>query len=139
FFAPLLRLPKPTLFPYTSLFRSTKVRANHTYKAGAEIRFEGYPGHAKGNTSGTYGFSPNQTGPYATGSPLGGGNPPGFAYASFLLGLVNNVSINNPIDPRLGKKVFGMYVQDSWKITRKLTVDYGVRYDYSTYLKEEHG
>src|SRR5207248_7780700 len=83
FFAPLLRLPKPTLFPYTSLFRSTKVRANHTYKAGAEIRFEGYPGHAKGNTSGTYGFSPNQTGPYATGSPLGGGNPPGFAYASF--------------------------------------------------------
>ena len=66
-------------------------------------------------------------------------NPPGFAYASFLLGLVNNVSIANPIDPRLGKKVFGAYVQDSWKVTRKLTVDYGLRYDYSTYLQEEHG
>jgi hypothetical protein len=117
----------------------TKVQANHTYKAGAEIRFEGYPGHVQSNTSGSYGFSPNQTGPIVSGSALGGSNPPGFAYASFLLGLVNNVSINSPIDPRLGKKVFGAYVQDSWKVTRKLTVDYGLRYDYSTYLQEEHG
>ena len=117
----------------------TKVSGNHTFKTGAEIRFEGYPGHVQANTSGSYGFSPNQTGPYATGSALGGSNPPGFAYASFLLGLVNNVSISSPIDPRLGKKVFGIYLQDSWKVTRKLTVDYGLRYDYSTYLQEEHG
>jgi hypothetical protein len=116
----------------------TKVKGNHTYKAGAEIRFEGYPGHVQSNTSGSYGFSPNQTGPYPTGSVVNAANPPGFAYASFLLGLVNNVSISNPIDPRLGKKVFGAYVQDSWKVTRKLTVDYGLRYDYSTYLQEEH-
>jgi hypothetical protein len=117
----------------------TKVRGNHTYKTGAEIRFEGYPGHVKANTSGSYGFSPNQTGPIISGSAIGGANPPGFAYASFLLGDVNNVSINNPIDPRLGKKVFGAYIQDSWKITRNLTVDYGLRYDFSTYLQEEHG
>jgi len=118
---------------------ATKVRGNHTYKAGAEIRFEGYPGHAKANSSGSYGFSPNQTGPYAAGSPIGGANPPGFGYASFLLGLVNNVSIQSPLDPKLGKTVFGTYVQDSWKVTRTLTLDYGLRYDYSTYLKEEHG
>jgi hypothetical protein len=117
----------------------TKVKSNHTYKAGAEIRFEGYPGHVKANTSGTYGFSPNQTGPIASGSSINPSNPPGFAYASFLLGLVDNVSIQSPLDPRLGKKVFGTYVQDSWKVTRTLTVDYGLRYDYSTYLKEEHG
>ena len=115
----------------------TQVKGNHTYKAGAEIRFEGYPGHVQANTSGTYGFSPNQTGPFASGSPLGGANPPGFAYASFLLGLVNNVSIANPVDPRLGKTVFGAYIQDSWKVTHKLTVDYGLRYD-SNYLQEEH-
>src|SRR5262249_27695703 len=27
----------------------------------------------------------------------------------------------------------------SWKVTRKLTLDYGMRYDYSTYLREQHG
>ncbi len=117
----------------------TKVSGNHTYKAGAEIRFEGYPSNVQANTSGSYGFSPNQTGPYPTGTQPGGSNPAGFGYASFLLGLVNNVSISNPIQPRLGKKVFGAYVQDSWKITRKLTVDYGLRYDYSTYLQEQFG
>jgi outer membrane receptor protein involved in Fe transport len=28
-------------------------------------------------------------------------------------------------------------VQDTWKITRRLTLDYGIRYDHQTYLKEE--
>jgi hypothetical protein len=30
-------------------------------------------------------------------------------------------------------------VQDSWKITRKLSLDYGLRYDFGTYYQEEHG
>src|SRR5262249_20418056 len=49
------------------------------------------------------------------------------------------VSITNPVAPRLGKHQLGLYAQDSWKITRKLTFDYGLRYDFSTYLQEEHG
>ena len=30
-------------------------------------------------------------------------------------------------------------MQDSWKVTRKLTVDYGVRWDYATPQHEEYG
>src|SRR5207253_9620370 len=30
-------------------------------------------------------------------------------------------------------------VQDSWKVARKLTLDIGLRYDYSSYLKEQYG
>ena len=117
----------------------TWVKGNHTFKFGGEFRTEGYPARVESNTSGSYIFSPNQTGPYATGAPVNLANPPGFGYASFLLGLVNQVSIANPVFPRLGKKVFGAYVQDSWKITRKFTLDYGLRYDYSTYLKDGYG
>ena len=58
---------------------------------------------------------------------------------AFLLGQVDSLSINNPTNPRMGKKQFGVYAQDSWKVTRRLTLDYGVRYDYSTYLREEYG
>jgi hypothetical protein len=117
----------------------TWVHGNHTTKFGAEFRTEGYPAQVQSNTSGSYGFSPNQTGPYPTGATVNQATPPGFAYASFLLGLVNNISIANPVYPRLGKKVFGAYVQDSWKVTRKFTLDYGLRYDYSTYLKDGYG
>ncbi len=118
----------------------TWVRSNHTYKAGGEFRIEGYPAHVQANTSGTYAFAPDQTGlPYLQGTTLAGGQVPGFAYASFLLGQVKTITIANPVDPRLGKHQLGLYVQDSWKITRKLTFDYGVRYDFSSYLKEEYG
>ena len=32
-----------------------------------------------------------------------------------------------------------LYMQDSWKVTRKLTLDYGVRWDYGTYQREQFG
>jgi hypothetical protein len=44
-----------------------------------------------------------------------------------------------PAVSRLGNQQWGAYAQDSWKVTRKLTLDYGLRYDYSTYQKEEYG
>jgi hypothetical protein len=117
----------------------TQVRGNHTYKYGSEFRIEGYPAPSLSNTSGSYVFAADQTGlPYLNGTTLMG-QTPGFGYASFLLGDVKTVSINNPVDPRLGKHQLGIYVQDSWKITRKLTFDYGLRYDFSSYLQEEHG
>ena len=117
----------------------TWVKNNHTYKFGAEARLEGYPAHVKANTSGSYVFAADQTSlPYLNGATLSG-QTVGFAYASFLLGAVKTVSIANPVDPRLGKHQVGFYAQDSWKITRWVTFDYGLRYDYSTYLREEYG
>ena len=118
----------------------TWVRSNHTYKFGGEFRTEGYPVENLSNTTGTYVFSGAQTSlPYLNGQTLTGGQTPGFPYASFLLGAVNQVSINNPVFPRLGKKQLGLFVQDSWKVTRKFTFDYGLRYDFSSYLQEQYG
>ncbi|MBV8904137.1 MAG: TonB-dependent receptor, partial [Acidobacteriia bacterium] len=42
-------------------------------------------------------------------------------------------------DLRLGTHSYALYVQDSWKVTRKLTFDYGLRWDYAILWKEEHG
>ena len=40
---------------------------------------------------------------------------------------------------REGYQLWGFFAQDSWKVTRKLTLDYGVRYDYATPEHEQYG
>jgi hypothetical protein len=118
---------------------TTWVKDNHTFKFGAEFRTEGYPAIGTGSVNGNYVFSTATTSePYLQTTTIAGGVP-GFGYASFLLGLVNNGNIAYPVELRQGKDETGIYAQDSWKITRKITLDYGLRYDYSTYLKEQYG
>jgi hypothetical protein len=116
----------------------TDVRGNHSFKYGAELRLEGYPAKNWGTAGGSYGFSYTQTAQPFWANNVLSGTTPGFPYASFLLGLVNNGTIGNPVTPRLGKKQLGIFAQDTWKLTRKLTIDYGLRYDYSTYLQEQY-
>src|SRR5437762_1452339 len=44
--------------------------------------------------------------------------------------LVDNASVNAVQDPQWRKTSWGLYLQDTWKVTRKLTLDYGLRWDY---------
>ncbi len=55
------------------------------------------------------------------------------------MGAVDTYNIAAVADFRQAKKQLGFFLQDSWKVSRRLTVDYGVRYDYGTYYQEEHG
>lgn len=113
------------------------VRSNHSYKFGAEFRIESYPSIATTPANGMFYFSAAQTGlPYLQNTTVGSGSI-GFPYASFLLGDVNNGRTAIQSDFHLGKKAFGFFAQDSWKATRKLTIDYGLRYDYQTYIETD--
>ncbi|HEX5430611.1 MAG TPA: TonB-dependent receptor, partial [Bryobacteraceae bacterium] len=115
------------------------VRGNHTYKAGAEFRIEGYLLIPYTATNGVYTFSAKETAPpYLSPRILPGGSA-GFGYASFLLGAVDSVTVAAPSETREGKKQFAFFLQDSWKISRKLTLDYGLRWDYGTYPREQYG
>jgi len=117
----------------------TWVRNNHTFKAGGELRIDSNQSTIYAFTNGIYTFSANQTAlPYLQTTSVGGGTI-GFPYASFLLGTPDSVRIAPADTIRLGKHQLGVFLQDSWKITRKLTLDYGLRWDYSTYLREQYG
>ena len=115
------------------------VKGNHSYKFGGEVRFDGYPTVTNSNTSGNFAFSANQTiNSFFQGKALGGLFS-GFPYASLLLGAVNSVTIAQPAETRGGRGFYAWFAQDTWKITRKLTLDYGLRWDLMTYPREQYG
>ena len=118
----------------------TWVKGNHTYKFGGELTLEGYPEYSKWRSNGQFNFSQAQTAdPWQNFLPLNTANPTGFTYASFMLGLVDSLQSSPYTQTRLGSHQLGLYAQDTWKVTRRLTLDYGLRWDYQTYLKEQYG
>ena len=118
----------------------TWVKGNHTYKLGATALFEGIQSVNASRADGQYGFSAIQTSdPWQNGQPFANTASSGFPYASFLLGATNSVATAAPADVRLGTHAYGFYAQDSWKVTRKLTLDLGLRYDWAILWKEQYG
>ncbi len=116
----------------------TWIKGNHTYKFGGELRIESYPSATLTPANGWFTFSHLQTAlPYLTSQNIGGSTI-GLPYASFLLGEVQQGEIGQASKFHIGKHSLAFYAQDSWKITPKLTLDYGIRWDYQTYLREGH-
>ncbi len=118
----------------------TWVHGNHIFKFGGELIVDGYPEHSGWRANGAFGLSNAETAdPWQNLQPFNFPNPTGFSYASFMLGLVDDIQISPNTQTKTGTTSMGYYAQDSWKVTRRFTVDYGLRYDFQTYLKEEHG
>jgi hypothetical protein len=118
----------------------TWVKGNHTYKLGATALFEGIQSVNDSRAQGEFTFSAQQTSdPWQNGQPFANAAGSGFGYASFFLGSALTVATAAPADVRLGTHSYGIYIQDSWKVTRRLTFDYGLRWDYATLWKEQYG
>ena len=102
----------------------TIIRGAHNFKAGFEQRNYYFNNRPRGNESGTFNFQPIQT-----GLP-GYADSTGHAFASFLLGAVNNTSRNiNVAYTGYRSRETGFYFMDDWKATRKLTLNLGFRWE----------
>ena len=88
-------------------------------------------------TAGSFGFSADQTG-LGRIQNLGGGFV-GHPYASFLLGLANSGSVDARRNFTTSRQNWAAYAQDTWKVTPRFTLDYGLRWDYGTYFSESWG
>ncbi|HWB85037.1 MAG TPA: TonB-dependent receptor [Bryobacteraceae bacterium] len=115
---------------------ATWVHNTHTYKFGAEFKQNVYSDVNVQGVQGQYTFGNGPTAqPFLQTSNVGGGAI-GAGYASFLLGQVTYTNVNSPRDTQLRNMVWSAYAQDDWKISQKLTLNYGLRWDYTPMAHE---
>jgi hypothetical protein len=125
---------------YTNIFgivaSATWVHGNHTFKFGAETKQNVYSDVNVQGVQGQYTFGNGPTAvPYLGTSNVGGGAI-GAGYASFLLGQVTYSNVNAPRNTQMRNQNWNWYAQDNWKISRKLTLDYGLRWDFTPMAHE---
>ncbi len=112
----------------------TKIAGNHSLKIGGEGRLH-LINHMQAPWQLQFGFNNGMTqGP----DPRVASGTGGFGYASFLLGAGNSGQVVNGLRPALSSKSYGFFLQDDWKISRKLTLNLGIRWDFETGVKERH-
>lgn len=122
----------------TSVASATWVRGKHTYKFGGEFKQEVWSDSNLTAAQGRLGFSEEQTGlPYLQSTTEGAGSI-GYRYASFLLGLPDSATVSAPKQVQWRKQAWSFYGQDDWKVWDKLTINYGLRWDYAGQGHELH-
>lgn len=106
------------------------VLGNHTFKFGGDFNFVEIPSAVfELNFAGLFNF-----GPFASGNlnPAFGqlGLPDLTPVQAYGLGLPSTYiqGFGNPVS-QIQNKPIAVFAQDSWKINRRLTVNYGIRYD----------
>jgi hypothetical protein len=103
----------------------TKISGNHTFKWGADVRVAQNRRIASDTPrNGTFSFSQN-----ITASPAIAGS--GVAAASFMLGHVSGFGRTATLSSNYEDRQWRMFyfAQDTWRVTRKLTLSLGVRWD----------
>ncbi|MCU1235700.1 MAG: Outer rane receptor for ferrienterochelin and colicin [Candidatus Solibacter sp.] len=113
------------IFDYTDSV--TWVTGKHTIKFGGDVqRIQSSLTNSQDDPRGIFRFDGNYT---SNRGASGTGNP----YASFLLGFPNAVNRDfvNTV-PAVRMTFLGLYVQDDFRITSKLTINAGVRWDLFT-------
>lgn len=115
----------------------TRVVGRHTLKTGFEYHLAGTAIHEGGNQGGTFYFAPDTTGNTGCVSTA---PCPGDAMASFYLGAVANATANylNVFAEYPRQYAFAAHGGDSWRLTPRITLNYGLRWDYVTPFKEKY-
>jgi hypothetical protein len=105
----------------------TFIRGSHSYKTGAYFEqsrnSEGKGGVGAGPWAGQFNFSTDTSNPGDTN----------YSYANALLGTFRDYTEIDAFSEVQGfRNIFESYVQDTWKMNRRVTVDYGVRFLWYT-------
>ena len=113
----------------------TWLNGKHTWKMGGDFRrlTALYTSVFDSRWLGLYNFTPSTT-PTAPGQVIG--DP----FAAFLLGIPSSMSIAQVIYPDTDaySSHYAFYGQDDWKVTPRLTINYGLRWEYHPMFRDHY-
>jgi hypothetical protein len=102
----------------------TKILGNHSIKFGADLRYARNLRVPSDN---------DRTGIlYFSNQPTSNGSTGGLGFATFALGKVTGFRryVSTSTNAKEFQKRDFFYAQDTWRVTQKLTVNYGLRYEF---------
>jgi hypothetical protein len=100
-------------------------RGRHFMKAGFDFRRNHL--NTQPTQGGTFRFNPRGT---AIPNEPFSGNLTGYAFASYLLGIVDSGALADPVGLGGRRYYYGLFFQDDFKVNSKLTLSLGLRWDY---------
>jgi Carboxypeptidase regulatory-like domain len=136
---------------YTAVVNVTKIKGSHNIRGGFEVEKFGLnhfqpQGGTFGTARGTFGFDGTLTalkgGIAVNQAPAGSALPasPANSWAQFLLGYPSQTGkvtqFTNPIALRFSN--WSAYLRDQWQVTKNLTIDYGMRWEYYPIYSHDH-
>jgi hypothetical protein len=119
---------------YTTSAVLTHVKGAHTLKYGAEFWILQQANKSIGNV-GQFDFGSNWTRQQAL---VGGGTGNGSTMAAFLLGLPQGGNMPRNADAFWSQHFNAYYIQDDWRVTPRLTLNLGLRWDFETPVTERY-
>jgi hypothetical protein len=119
---------------YSGLANLTKIKGNHTFVVGYDVRLYRENEHPDQHAAGSYSFGDRFTkGPWENSS---GHHAQGLV--SFLLGVPTGGSIDRRVSKAAQQIYQAFFIQDDWKVNRKLTLNLGLRYEYEAANTERY-
>lgn len=110
------------------------IRGHHSMKFGGEVRRYNQNNIRPASASGNYTFNRNWT----QANPLQADALSGSFLATFLLGYPSSGYVDRNIDPAYRNPYMAVFFQDDWKLSRNLTLNIGLRWDYEGPIFERY-
>jgi hypothetical protein len=107
----------------------TWIHGRHSAKFGTEIRRDQFtlfePSAPRGTLDFASDFTDNPSAPQTGGE----------AFATFLLGITDGATITNTHNVDYHREIYAFYGQDDFRVTHRLTLNLGLRYELFTTIK----